>query len=136
MSAGFSLTTVRGVPVVSTPPEIDITNAGELRAALRSAAGNGPAMTVADMSQTAFCDTAALGVLVRVHRQAVAEGGELRLVLRSRSLLRIFSITGVDSVIPAYPTLAEALSERPTAAIRPPRPDLRAQALARAIAAT
>jgi anti-anti-sigma factor len=136
MSAGFSLTTIHGVPVVSTPPEIDITNAGELRAALRSAAGNGHTMTVADMNQTAFCDTAALGVLVRAHRQAAAEGAELRLVIRSRSLLRIFSITGVDSVIPAYPTLAEALSERPTAAIRPQRPDLRAEALARAIADT
>ncbi len=28
--AGFSLTTIRGVPVVGTPPEIDIANAGEL----------------------------------------------------------------------------------------------------------
>jgi anti-sigma B factor antagonist len=136
MSAGFSLTTTRGVPVVGTPPEIDITNAGELRAALRSAAGNGHATTVADLSQTAFCDTAALGVLVRAHRQAVAEGGELRLVIRAPSLLRIFSITGVDRVIPAYATLAGALGEPPAIAIRPQRPGLRAEAPARAVAAT
>jgi anti-sigma B factor antagonist len=104
------------MPVVCTPPEIDIANAGDLRAALQFAAGKGHMTTVADMSQTAFCDTAALGVLVRAHRRAVAEGGELRLVIRDRGLLRIFSITGVDSVIPAFATLSEALGELPAAA--------------------
>ena len=134
--AGFSVTTICGMPVVGTPPEIDITNAGELRAALRSAAGHGHATIVADMSQTAFCDTAALGVLVRAHQQAVSEGGELRLVIGSPSLLRLFSITGVDHVIPAFSALPEALSELPAIAIRPQRPAPHSGALIRAMATT
>ena len=38
-----------------------------------------------------------------------------------RSLLRLFSITGVDHVIPSFTTLDEALSELPAIAIRPRR---------------
>ncbi len=33
------------------------------------------------MTRTQFCDSAGLGVLVRAHKQALAEGGELRLVM-------------------------------------------------------
>jgi hypothetical protein len=38
MSAGFPVTTISGMPVVRGPAEIDIANAGQLRAALLAAA--------------------------------------------------------------------------------------------------
>jgi anti-sigma B factor antagonist len=133
--AGFPVTTVSGVPVVRVPAELDITNAGSLRAALRSAAERGHATIVADMSETVFCDTAGLQVLVLAHRRAAAEGGELRLVVRAASLLRLFSLTGIDRVIPNFATLDEAVSELPAITIRPPRGGLPGGALARAAAA-
>jgi anti-anti-sigma factor len=121
MSAGFPVTTISGLPVVRGPAEIDIANAGQLRAALLAAAAQGHATIVVDLGETAFCDTAGLQVLVLAHRRAAAEGGELRLVVRSATLLRLFSITGVDHVIPSFTTLDEALSELPAIAIRPRR---------------
>jgi anti-anti-sigma factor len=121
MSAGFPVTTISGLPVVRGPAEIDIANAGQLRAALLAAAAQGHATIVLDLGETAFCDTAGLQVLVLAHRRAAAEGGELRLVVRSVTLLRLFSITGVDHVIPSFTTLDEALSELPAIAIRPRR---------------
>jgi anti-anti-sigma factor len=121
MSAGFPVTTISGVPVVRGPAEIDIANAGQLRAALLAAAAQGHATIVVDLGETAFCDTAGLQVLVLAHRRAAAEGGELRLVVRATTLLRLFSLTGVDHVIPNFTTLDEALSELPAIAIRPRR---------------
>jgi len=117
--AGFPVATISGLPVVSGPAEIDITNAGQLRAALLAATGEGHATIVVDLSETAFCDTAGLQVLVLAHRRALAEGGELRLVVRAATLLRLFSLTGVDHVIPSFAALDQALSEVPAIAIRP-----------------
>lgn len=116
---------VRGVPVVTAPEEIDSTNADGLRAALLRSAAHGHATVVADMTATTFCDTSGLHVLVRAHKRALAEGGELRLVIPQAAVLRIFTITGVDSVIPIYTSLQEALAPTPAIAIRPERPDLR-----------
>ena len=123
-STGFPMATIAGLPVVRGPAEIDITNAGQLRAALLAAAGQGHVTIVVDLSETVFCDTAGLQVLVLAHRRAVAEGGELRLVVRSATLLRLFSITGVDHVIANFTTLDQAVSELPAAAIRPRRGDV------------
>ncbi|HTZ25420.1 MAG TPA: STAS domain-containing protein [Streptosporangiaceae bacterium] len=118
--AGFPVATISGLPVVRGPAEVDITNAGQLRAALLAAAGEGHATIVVDLSGTAFCDTAGLQVLVLAHRRARAEGGELRLVVRAATLLQLLRLTGVDQVIPSFTSLDEALSELPAIAIRPP----------------
>lgn len=124
MSAGFPVATISGLPVVSGPAEIDIANAGQLRAALLAAAAQGHATIVVDLTETSFCDTSGLQVLVLAHRRAAAEGGELRLVVRSATLLRLFSLTGVDHVIPNFTTLDQATSELPAVAIRPRRSDV------------
>jgi anti-anti-sigma factor len=119
LPAGFPVTNISGMPVIKAPVEIDITNAGQLRAALLSAAGRGHAVLVVDMSETAFCDTAGLQVLVLGHRRAAAEGGEFRLVVQATPLLRVLNLTGLDRVIPNFATLEEAVSELPAIAIRP-----------------
>jgi anti-anti-sigma factor len=121
--AGCPVATISGLPVVRGPSEIDISNAGQLRAALLTAAGEGHVTIVVDLSETAFCDTAGLQVLVLAHRRAVAEGGELRLVVRAATLLQLFSLTGVDHVIPSFATVDQAVSKLPAIAIRPRRDD-------------
>jgi anti-anti-sigma factor len=110
---------VRGVPVVAAPEEIDITNAGWLRSVLLQAADRGHGRFVVDMTRTQFCASAGLGVLVRAHKRALAEGGELRLVIpTSGAVLRIFTLTGVDRLIPNFADLDEALEPAPAAAPR------------------
>jgi anti-sigma B factor antagonist len=101
---------VRGMPVVTAPEEIDINNAAALRAALLEAAAHGRGAMVADMSRTQFCDSAGLHVLVRAHKRAQAEGGELLLVVPAITVLRIFEITGIDRMIPNFPSLEDALA--------------------------
>jgi anti-sigma B factor antagonist len=108
--AKFPVEMVGGVPVVVTPEEIDITNADGLRAALLEAAAHGSGRLVVDMSRTQFCDTAGIHALVAAHKRAGAGPGEVRLVITGAAVLRIFAITGLDSVIPHYASLEEALA--------------------------
>ena len=112
---GFPVEVVDGVPVVRAPEEIDIANAGGLKAALLEAigleaTGPGRALVVVDMSRTRFSDSAGLNALVAVARQARAEGGEIRLVVVAGAVARLMALTGVDRVIPIYASLEDALS--------------------------
>jgi anti-anti-sigma factor len=97
------------MPVVMAPEEIDISNADWLRAALPEPAADGPAIVVVDMSTTQFCDSAGLHVLVRAHKRALAAGGELRLVVSSPTVVRLLAVTGIDTVIPQFRSVDEAL---------------------------
>jgi anti-sigma B factor antagonist len=105
----FPCQMVSGVAVVVTPGEIDITNADALRAALLEASELGHGRLAVDMSRTQFCDTAGLHALVGAHKRAQAEGGEVRLVISGMAVQRIFALTGLDQVIPNFPSLQEAI---------------------------
>jgi anti-sigma B factor antagonist len=109
--SGFPVEVIAGVPVVAAPEDVDITNADGLRAALLKAAAHGPGTVVVDMSRTQFCDTAGIHALVAAHNRAHAEGGQVLLVIGGAAVRRIFSITGLDRVIPAFPDLEQALDQ-------------------------
>jgi anti-sigma B factor antagonist len=106
----FPVEVIEGVPVVTAPEEIDIANAALLHKAMTEAAGPGHALVVVDMSRTRFCDSAGLNALVATGRRVRAQGGEVRLVITGGSVVRILELTGVDRVIPVYPSLEDALT--------------------------
>ncbi|MGH3302832.1 MAG: STAS domain-containing protein [Streptosporangiaceae bacterium] len=111
----FPVSVHDGLAVVTTPAEIDISNAGPLREALVSAAATGQRVIVVDMSGTEYCDSTGLNVLVRALAVADREGAELRLVMGGSGLQRIMTVTGVAGMFRIYDTLGEAL-ELPGAA--------------------
>jgi anti-sigma B factor antagonist len=108
----FRVWLTAGLPVVSMPAELDVTNAAQLRAALLSASRQ-CATVVVDMSQTAFCDSASLSALLGARQRAMADGGEVRLVIATTQVLRIFALTGVDRLFPIFTSLTEALGSVP-----------------------
>jgi anti-sigma B factor antagonist len=115
-------TMINGVPVVAAPAEIDMTTTDELCAVLLDAADRGRATVVVDMTRTRFCDSRGLHVLLSAHERAVAEGGELRLVLPGDGPIpRIATLMCLDQLIPSFASLAEALAQTP-AATGSPRP--------------
>jgi anti-sigma B factor antagonist len=118
----FPVETVRGIPVVTAPAEIDITNATQLRTALLEASAYGPGTLVVDMTRTLFCDSAALNALVGAHRRALAEGGGVLLAVTGGPVLRILALTGLSSVIPHFASLEEALAQTVGAASIPEHP--------------
>jgi anti-sigma B factor antagonist len=99
-----------GVPVVTAPEELDITNAPHLESALAEAAAKGHGSFAVDMSRTRFCDSAGLRVLLAAHKRARADGGGLVLAIAGQAVLRLFEITGADTIIPCFATLEEALA--------------------------
>ncbi len=114
--ARFPVEVIGDVPVVAAPEEIDITNAGRLRAALLEAAARGHGTFVVDMSLTRFCDSSGLHALVAAHRRVRAEGGKVLLVIPdvAVAVLRVFALTGMDRAIPNFASLAEALARAAT----------------------
>jgi anti-sigma B factor antagonist len=107
----FEISWIDGVPVVSAPAEIDVTNAAQLGDALRSCADAGNGSLVVDMSTTTFCDSAGVEQLVRAHRRAEAVDGEVRLVIGVVTVMRILAIIGVDRIMPVFTSLDDALAE-------------------------
>jgi anti-sigma B factor antagonist len=128
----FPVELVRGVPVVTAPEEIDITNAAGLRAGLLEAAGleaaglavGGHPAFVVDMTRTRFCDSAGIAALIEAHRRAQAAGGQMLLAVSGAGVPRIFELTGVDRVIPSFTSLEEALAHTPAGTGPLPLPDL------------
>jgi len=133
---GFPVDLVRGVPVVTAPEEIDITNAAGLRAGLLEAAGleaagleaagleaAGPPAFVVDMTRTRFCDSAGIATLVEGYKRAQAAGGQMLLAMSGAAVPRIFELTGVDRVIPSFTSLEDALAHTPAGTGPLPLPD-------------
>jgi anti-anti-sigma regulatory factor len=65
---------------------------------------------VADLSRTQFCDSSGLHTLLAAHKRATAAGGDMLLVIPGNYVLRVFTITGVDHIIPNFTSLEEALA--------------------------
>ena len=117
----YSVKTMNGLPVVSAPAEVDVSNADGLREALLACADAGHAVLVVDMRGTAFCDSTGLHQLVRAHKRATAAGGEVRLVITAPTVLRLFAIVGIDRFFPIFKSLDEAVAGPSAPVARPMR---------------
>jgi anti-sigma B factor antagonist len=98
--------------VVPLPAEIDAANVGLVEPVLASALGSRPMVLIADGTTTAFCDSAGIGALIRVHHQAAATGAQLRVVVTSSPVRRVLEISGADQLLDVYPSLAAAQADR------------------------
>lgn len=96
--------------IVTLPAEIDITNANSVGEELRAAFRPGVAVVIADMTATAFSDSAAARNLLLAHDKATEAQAELRLAIPSATVLRILTVLGLDRVLQIYPSLESALS--------------------------
>jgi anti-sigma B factor antagonist len=98
------------VVVVTMPAEIDVTNADRIGGELSAAIASGAGIVVADMTGTRFCNSSGISMLVLAHRQAAANGAELRLVVLSAAVLRALKLVRMDCLLPIYPSLDAALT--------------------------
>lgn len=110
---------VNDVLVVAAAAEIDTTAVEQLRAVLLDSAARGHTTIVVDMTGTVCCDSSGLHTLLRAHKRAVAEGGELRLVVPSEGAVpRTLNLTGLDLFFPCFSSLAESMAPTPAPAIQ------------------
>jgi len=63
---------------------------------------------VLDMTALDYLDSSGIGTVVSCLTQAKKSGGDLCLAGVNQRLQRMFKMTGVDSLVTIYPTVAEA----------------------------
>ncbi|MFI1168164.1 STAS domain-containing protein [Streptomyces sp. NPDC020801] len=98
-----------GTSVVTLAGEVDLDGSARLREALLSCPGTGPG-TVVDLADVTFMDSSGINALITAHQAAQADGTRLCLAAPQHAVLRVLQLVGVDTLIPCYPTLEEALS--------------------------
>jgi anti-sigma B factor antagonist len=117
-AAEYPFQMIGRVPVITAPAAIDMTTSADLRAVLFQWHQRGHTTMVVNLTGTVFCDMAGLRELERAHKRAEAAGGGLRLVTAADGpFARIFTITGLDRVIPHFATVEQALAQNPAWAI-------------------
>ncbi|MGW1068309.1 STAS domain-containing protein [Streptomyces aureus] len=103
-------TIVDGIRVIAVAGALDADNISTLCKALRLGEESASALTVLDLGAVTFMDSSAINVLVAANRDATGAGGRLRMAALSEPVQRVVEIVGLDTVIPCYPTLAQALA--------------------------
>lgn len=98
--------------IVTLPAEVDLSNAGRLLEQLLLVIDGGATDLVADMSATTFCDSSGVHALVRARSRLDGQGGRLHVVAGSASVLRLFDLVGLSTLITIQATLAAALRAR------------------------
>ena len=94
--------------IVTAAGEIDISTVTRMRECLFELAASGRPL-VADLEQVSFIDSTGLAALVGTAKRATACGGSLYAVSGQVKIRQLFRLTGLDSRIPLFSTLDEAL---------------------------
>jgi len=84
-------------------------NSPAIQRGLSVVLGEEPAAVVVDMTPTVYCDSAGVRAVMAAYRQATAAGRELRLVIASPGVRRVFSLIGADELATVTTRLDEAL---------------------------
>ncbi|MER6472423.1 STAS domain-containing protein [Streptomyces collinus] len=107
----LALTATPGPAAVATVTgEIDLHTAPGLRTRALELIDQGHHHLILDLSGVGFCDSAGLSALIGIWHGAQEAGGSLALAAVPDRLMRMLTLTGVDSLLPHYPSTADALS--------------------------
>ena len=108
---GISRRTSDGATIITAVGDIDLLSTPSLRDAIMTSVDqteSGP--FVLDLTEVTFFGSAGLALLVAVHSHVTARGDELRIVVdANRSVIRPIEITGLDTTLNLFHTVAEAL---------------------------
>jgi anti-sigma B factor antagonist len=97
--------------IVELPPEIDVTNSGQVYDQLEAVLTPGVGVVIADLTSTNFCDSSGVRAIVRAYERAAAQDIRMRLaVSEAGSVRRVLQLTGVGQLMPVYASLEEAVN--------------------------
>jgi anti-sigma B factor antagonist len=108
----FSVSSERtgdGLGIVAVSGEVDIFTSPRFKECMLELLDAGLNRLVIDLSGVTFIDSTALGVLIGGVRRVNTAGGAMTLVVTSRAVERVLSITGLDRVFTIHATRAAAL---------------------------
>ena len=90
--------------IVTLTGELDVSDVGQLRPHFEHIR-EGSGWLIVDVTDVTFMDSSVLGMLVQARTNASTAGRSVCLVGASRNVLRLFSVTNLDTVFPMYETL-------------------------------
>jgi anti-sigma B factor antagonist len=101
-----------GAIVAHLSGEVDMTNAARVREELLVSVPNDAIVLVIDLAECRYLDSAAIEVAFELARRLGRRRQELKLVVPASSpLLRVLTLTDVNSVAPLHETLDSALAQ-------------------------
>jgi hypothetical protein len=122
-TSGFWTWSQNGIPVVTTPKDVDAVNEHLLYQKLVSAAVGSPVVVV-DSGKTFFAVTS-MHILDEVGRMMADTGGELRVVITKPRWLEVLNLLRCDRNLRTFSNLIEAL--RVPQGLRVPQQDWASQ---------
>ena len=96
--------------VIAVRGEIDLFTAPDLKATLLGAIDVGKNLIVVDLTETAFLDSTALGVLIGAIKRVRATDGALAIVNTDPNIAKTFEITGLDQIFTITETRDQAIA--------------------------
>ncbi|MFD7797432.1 STAS domain-containing protein [Streptomyces sp. NPDC059759] len=98
-----------GTRVLVLSGEIDLESSVLLHEAI-TAHGDALPRVVLDLAAVTFMDSSGIRVLAAAHLAVQSDDGWIRLVALTPPVRRVVDIVGLDTIIPCYSTLAQALA--------------------------
>lgn len=98
-----------GAVVIRPVGRLDMVAAPVFRSLVDQTVAAGNVQVVLDFSATEFIDSSGLGAVVGGLKAARQVGGDLRIACVSGTVWTVFTLTTLDKVFRAYPSVEEAL---------------------------
>jgi anti-sigma B factor antagonist len=108
---GLSTSNFNGTHVVAVRGDLDLHTVPELKKTLAELEGVDSPYVIIDLTHATLVDSTSLSALLETARSLHADGGELVVSCRDRSIRKVFAITGVDQLVPIYASLEEAVQQ-------------------------
>lgn len=99
------------VVVVWVEGEVDQLTAPDMTSVIGVALQSATRMVLVDMSRVSFLSSAGLACVVEASNRAQQAGLRVAVVAANHPVTRAMSVTGLDSMIPVYPSQSAALDE-------------------------
>ncbi|MFE9702256.1 STAS domain-containing protein [Streptomyces sp. NPDC005930] len=107
-----------GLAIAAIVGDVDVQTAPSLRAGALEIIDHGHPRLALDLAQVGFCDSAGLSAIIGIWHAAQDAGGSLSLAAVPDRLMRMLSMTGVDSLLPVHATAADVIDSQPTSSDR------------------
>ncbi|MGW1027964.1 STAS domain-containing protein [Streptomyces sp. NPDC002577] len=96
--------------IVEIHGEVDVYTVPQIRDHVVTRIEEGRLRVILDLRRVTFIDSTGLGVFVGILKRIRERDGELRLVIASQTVRRIFDLTSLYGVFPIYDSLDAALT--------------------------
>jgi anti-sigma B factor antagonist len=111
MDLDVAVRTDGNVTVVDVSGEVDLYTAPRLEEALTKASGRTPPLIVVNLGRTTYLDSTALRVLTAVFKRVRERHGGMAIAAVQPKIAKLFTLTGLDQLLPLCPTEREALDK-------------------------